>query len=193
LRKIFGVPLPKKEKYMKRIVIVVLVLVVIGIGFYWGYQKATSKQKSDLNKPRSGGTKFVSSGSISISSANPTTIPQDAITRETTMVVNLNTPTTIFDDVGNNSKLEITVKPKTTDSNTVNQKQYILDIMLSTPPPSIRMISSKIATAENKQFTFSIGGNPAGNTNKGSSILLDGTINSLNDNQVQVAVKLNTW
>lgn len=163
---------------MKRFIIIVLVLAVIGVAFYFGYKHAITPKPQNQS---------------SIIIAQPNSVPANAVSRETTMVVNLNTPTTIFDDTGNNSKLEITIKPRTTDSNTANQKQYILDVMLSTPPPIIRMISSKIATAENKPFTFSIGGNSAGNANKGSSISLDGTINSLSDNQVQVAVKLSTW
>ncbi|MFB3896968.1 MAG: hypothetical protein ACE14V_11770 [bacterium] len=170
---------------MKRFIIMVLVLGVVGVAFYWGYKNAIKpKQQIQI-------TKTPPPGSIIV--AQPSSIPANAISRETTMVVNLGTPTIIFDDAGNNSRLEITINPRTPTSNSGNQKQYVLDIMLNTPPPSIRMISSKIATAENKPFTFSIGGNPTEKATNSSSVSLDGTINSLSDNQVQATMKLSTW
>lgn len=172
---------------MKRIIVVVLVLAVIGIGFYLGYRNAIVPNRQSAN----GITKSPSPGSIIIS--NPTAIPANALTRETTMVVNLDTPTTIFKSNGSNSDMEITVKLMPTSHNTGNKKQFLVEMPVTTPPPSIRVISPRVVTMENQQFSVAIGGSPAGNVLKGSSIKIDGIINPVDNNQVKLTLKLSSW
>jgi hypothetical protein len=170
---------------MKRTIIIVLVLVVIGVGFYWGYKNAMApKQQNQINKTPTPGRIMIS---------DPISIPANAITRETTMVVYLDTPTTIFDNDGLNSKLEIVVKSMPTNPDTANKKQFLVEMQLSAPPPNNRVSNPKVVTLENSLFDVSIINNPTGNEPKGSGFIVDGVINGVDNEQVKITLKLSSW
>lgn len=160
---------------MKRIIIVVLLLVVIGVAFYWGYKNAIApKQQNQI-------TKMPLSGKIIIS-YNPNEIPANAITRETTMVVNLDTPPTIFDTDRLSKKLEVTVQTNPAGSNTANKNQFLVDMKLTSLGPIMQESTLKIATLENQQFKIAI-----------ARTIIDGKLNTIDDKQVNVTIKLSTW
>jgi hypothetical protein len=156
---------------MKRFIIIVLVAIVVGVGFYLGYQKAVAP------KQQSGST-----NQKTIITSNPATIPANAITRETTMVVNLDTPTTIFDADGLNKRLEVTVQTNPAKSNTANKNQFLMDMKLTSLGPVMQESTLKIATIENQQFKIAI-----------ASTAIDGKLNTIDDKQVSLTIKLSTW
>jgi hypothetical protein len=169
---------------MKKLGIIILVLTVIGVGFYWGYKNAIlPKQQNQI-------TKTPLPGSIII--YNPNSIPADAITRDTTLVMTLDTPVTLQDADGRNGTLKLLVKPKsiTPNANTANKKAFLVDMELTSAPPNIRMVSPKVAVLDNASFTINSGG---GSPVEGSNIKIEGIIKSIDENQVNATLKLSSW
>ncbi|MFB3896967.1 MAG: hypothetical protein ACE14V_11765 [bacterium] len=159
---------------MKRFIIIVLVLVVIGVAFYWGYKNAIKpEQQAQITKtpPKEG-----------IIIVDPGSVPVTALTRETTMVVNLNTPTTIFDSDGSTKKLAVTVQTNPAKSNTTNKSQFLVDMKLTSPGPVMQESTLKIATLDNQQFKLAV-----------TSVVIDGKLNAIDDKQVNLSMKMSTW
>lgn len=187
---------------MKRFIIIVLVLVVVGVGFYWGYRNANSpNQRSVLSNQKNEVTKSLPLQPNEVTKSPPLhsigeyyyIIPKDAITRETTVTINLDTPTTIFDNDGFDRKMVIVVNSIPTKSNAVNIKQFSVEVQLTGIPSNSRVFSPRVVTLENTPFNVSIMGNPAGNEPKGSSIVVNGVLKPVNNNQMKISLKLSTW
>jgi hypothetical protein len=163
---------------MKRFIVIVLVLVVIGITFYWGYKNAIApKQQNQI-------TKTPPPGGIIIS--DPNSIPADAITRDTTLVMTLDTPVTLQDADGRKGTLKLLIKPKSTspNANPANKKAFLVDMELTSAPSNIQVvrISPKIAVLDNASFAIAV-----------SNMNIEGIIKSIDDNQVNVTLKLSSW
>jgi hypothetical protein len=169
---------------VKRLIIVVLALGVISAAFYWGYRNAISpKQQNQIDKTPPAENIIIS---------DPNSIPADAITRDTTLVMTLDTPVILQDADGRNGTLKLLVKPKTItpNANIANKKAFLVDMELISAPPIIRMVSPKIAVLDNASFTINSGG---GSAVKGSNIKIEGIIKSIDENQVNATLKLSSW
>lgn len=174
---------------MKRTIMVVLVSVVIGGAFYFGYKNAIApKRQFDLVNQQKRTTKPAPT-------SNPTPIPETAITRETTLVVTLNTPVTIFDNDGLNRKCELMIKPIPSSNNTnpSSKKQFLINLQVTTSSPNMRVMSPRVMVLDNLGFTIYVGNNPAANANTGTNMAIDGRIKSISDSQVEASLKLSSW
>ncbi|MFB3896969.1 MAG: hypothetical protein ACE14V_11775 [bacterium] len=174
---------------MKRTIIIVLVLVVVSVAFYWGYKNAmVPKQQFALINQQNRITKPPPQ-------SHPTPIPENAITRETTFVVTLNTPVTIFNNDGLNRKCELMIKPMPSrnNANAANRKQFLVNLQVTTPLPNIRAFNPKVMVVDNLGFTIYAGNNPSANADTGANMVLDGRIKSISDTQVDASLKLSSW
>jgi septal ring-binding cell division protein DamX len=187
---------------MKKVIILVLVLVVISVGFYFGYLRATNTQAaSETNSS----TQLSSNSSTNRPAVRPGmgsrfTISDNAITKETTITVGLETTSTIFNDDGFGRKLVITphlLSRSTVHSGTDDkQGKYLAAFKIDMKIISSRdtVVSSPSVTSfENMEFRLAVMPDTTNAINKAVSFIMNGLANMTPDNKISLYIKLSSW
>jgi hypothetical protein len=183
--------------FMKKVVVTILVLIAMSIGFYLEHLRAESNSNSQLISDSST-SKFTKGAEL--------VIPENAITKETTVTVDLETTSLIFDNDGFGRKLVITphLMSRITVYNGAEDKQgrYLdkstrLDMKLIPSRGQVDTIISapRVITLENKKFSISIIRNQlsVNDQETGAHYIIEGLTNMTTDNKVNLYIKLNTW